>query len=301
MTHHGHGYINSGNLAILCPTMSRLHSAFNHLLPILDEPDYIPVANSTTLDSTADDVDTAFLENVMNDSTDGALNTTYLHNILSDANRVLLSSDDPSPPHLSDDDDPSDSGVVLSALTFYKGRKRGQQCSYNGYLYAHNKTKPNGHSYWDCKDRKLYTPPCKGRLTTLGSDVMKENPHSHIPSLKEVRTEHILSEIRTSNTNDTAANVVRELLMDAPDAVKSSLPTMDNMKKQINDYRAKVRGRPASNPTSAQDVHIPLPEQADSTRGLFVLSDETSSNGKRIVAFTSNSCLSVLDQAHKIT
>ena len=91
------------------------------------------------------------------------------------------------------------------------------------------------------------------------------------------------------------------LLVDAPDAIKSSLPTMDNMKKQINDYRAKVRGRPASNPTSAQDVHIPLPDRANSTRGLFVLSDETSSNGKRIVAFTSKSCLSVLNQAHKIT
>ena len=92
-----------------------LQNAFGHLLPILNdesELDYIPtpIANSTAI---APD-DNAF------------------SNILSDASRVLPGADIPPPaPELSDDEqDPSDSGVILSALKFYTGRKRGQQCSY---------------------------------------------------------------------------------------------------------------------------------------------------------------------------
>ncbi len=146
-----------------------LQGAFSHLLPILNETDYIvnpmPIANSTALDNAADE-----------------LNTTFLHNVLGNATNILLSNDDSLPSRLldlTDHEEPSDSGIVLSALTFYSGRKRGQQCSYNGYLYAHNKSRPNGHRYWDCKDRKQYTPPCKGRLTTLGSAMASDLCHTH--------------------------------------------------------------------------------------------------------------------------
>ncbi len=147
--------------------MARLQNAFAYLLPILHdtESEYIPnpIANSTALGAATDQ-----------------LNNTYLHNVLSDASMVLLATHDilaPAAPDLSDHDEPSDSGVVLSALTFYSGRKCGQQCSYNGYLYSHNKSQPNGHRYWDFKDSKIYSPQCKGRLITLDSTVTKENPH----------------------------------------------------------------------------------------------------------------------------
>ena len=209
--------------------MPRFQSAFSDLLPILDNTDYIPtpIANSTTLNVNIDD-----------------LNTTFLENVLSEDNRFILAGDNPIFPTVpdilvSDPEETSGSSIVLSALVFYSGRRRGQECSYNGYLYAHNKSQADGHRYWDCKDRKQYTSPCKGRLTTLGSP---EAPHSHPPSLKDVGVEHLLSNIRTDNTTETAANVVRGLILDAPDAVISALPQMDHMKKQINDYRKKVRG-----------------------------------------------------------
>ena len=83
-------------------TMPRLQNAFSHLLPILDEPiSYmIPMFNSTILDD--------------------PINTTFLHNILGVANRTLV--DDPLPPpspDLSDDEDATDSSIVLSDLTFF--------------------------------------------------------------------------------------------------------------------------------------------------------------------------------------
>ena len=144
--------------------MTQLHNAnFSHLLPILDDPDYISFDNSTALDDATEPLDQAFLNNV-----------------LTDTNRLLLSSDNPVPSTDESLNDHSDSTVVLSALKFYSGRKRGQNCSYNGFCYTLNKTRPDGHRYWDCKDRRQYTPPCKGRLITVGSDtVSKQNPHCH--------------------------------------------------------------------------------------------------------------------------
>jgi hypothetical protein len=112
---------------------------------------------------------------------DAAADDHAFSNILSDASRVLLNVTYTLPPTapVSDDAEPTDSSVVLSALKFYTGRRRGQSCSYNGYLYTHNKFRPTGHSYWDCKDRRSYNPHCKGRLSTLGGTVTKENPHCH--------------------------------------------------------------------------------------------------------------------------
>ena len=118
----------------------------------------------------------------------------------------------PFAPEVSNEEEPTDSGVVISSLKFYTGRRRGQSCSYNGFLYSHNRSKADGHSYWECKSRKSYSPACKGRLTPLGSTVTKVNPHCHLPSIKDVEAEHILSNIRGDNTAETAGNVVRTSL-----------------------------------------------------------------------------------------
>ena len=104
-------------------TMPRLQNVFSHLLPILDEPtSYIPMLNSTILDD--------------------PINTTFLHNILGDANRTLV--DDPLPPpspDLSDDEDATDSSIVLSALTFYAGRCRGKAARTGSSILS---TRPRG-------------------------------------------------------------------------------------------------------------------------------------------------------------
>ena len=60
----------------------------------------------------------------------------------------------PSPPPLTD-------------IAFSLGRKGGRQASYNGFMYSKDKTHNSSTTSWQCKDRKLYTPPCEGRLNTL--------------------------------------------------------------------------------------------------------------------------------------
>ena len=74
--------------------MTQLQNAFSHLLPILDDPDYIPLANSTALDDAAEPLDQAFLNYV-----------------LTDTNRLLLSSDNPVPSTDESLNDHSDSTV----------------------------------------------------------------------------------------------------------------------------------------------------------------------------------------------
>lgn len=120
---------------------TRLSAAFAHLV----QDDYIPVpvANSTAID----------------DAESAASDHAFLRNVLSDTSRILLSRDDTSLPDINSSSTDNESSVsnivpVVSALTFHNGRKRGQQCSYNGYVYSLNKTRPDEIRYWDCKDRR---------------------------------------------------------------------------------------------------------------------------------------------------
>ena len=61
----------------------------------------------------------------------------------------------------------------------------------------------------------------------------KENAHCRPPSVREVGVEHFLSDVCTENSNATPANIIREKLLQAQDAVKSSLPAAHNMEKMI--------------------------------------------------------------------
>ena len=86
------------------------------------------------------------------------VDNAFLNNVLSDKNRLLLSSDNIAAATDESLQNLSDNNVVLTALNFYNGRKRRQMCSYNGYCYALNKSRPDGHRYWDCKDRRQHNP-----------------------------------------------------------------------------------------------------------------------------------------------
>ena len=95
--------------------MPNLQNNFAHLLPILNDPDYIVPPPPQFNDPAAAPVN----------------NDTHLNNVLSDATRLLLSSDNLDTAADESSHDTSDSSVVLSALKFYSGRKRGQNCNYN--------------------------------------------------------------------------------------------------------------------------------------------------------------------------
>ena len=65
------------------------------------------------------------------------------------------------------------------------------------------------------------------RRTSLPPTFTATHPHCHPPSVKEVSVDHFLSEIRTENSNETPANVIRENLLKVPDSVKSSLAILN--------------------------------------------------------------------------
>ena len=95
-----------------------LQQAFGFLQPILYDADFIhnPRANSTALDAAADDH--AF-SNILSDASRAFFN---------DATYTLPPSPIPFAPEVSNEEEPTDSGVVLSSLKFYTGRRRGQSC-----------------------------------------------------------------------------------------------------------------------------------------------------------------------------
>ena len=95
-------------------------------------------------------------------------------------------------------------------LPFSLRRKRGRQASYNGFMYSKDKTHNSGTTSWQFKDRKLYTPPCKGRLNTLDDRVSNERTHCHEPSITMVIRTEFIYRVKRNNTNEKPSDVIRD-------------------------------------------------------------------------------------------
>ena len=94
-------------------------------------------------------------------------------------------------------------------LLFSLGHKRGRQACYNRFMYSKDKTHNSGTTSWQCKERKLYTPPCKGRLNTLDDRVSDERTHCHEPSITMVIRTEFIFRVKHNNTNEKPSDVVR--------------------------------------------------------------------------------------------
>lgn len=99
-----------------------------------------------------------------------------------------------------DDSLPSSSDPSLSVLRFILGRRNGKQAVYDGFIYTKDRVRPCGTVYWQCKDRKDYSPTCKSRLFTNGaapdSTVIRSTEHNHPPSLMGVRRAELIQKIK---------------------------------------------------------------------------------------------------------
>ena len=71
------------------------------------------------------------------------------------------------------------------------------------HKYTFDRRKPDGTHYWQCRDKKQYTPPCTGRLYTSGKESVKRaSDHNHpaiwsccqSPNPCDIRVHHLLRE-----------------------------------------------------------------------------------------------------------
>ena len=131
---------------------------------------------------------------------------------------------DPGPSSSHDESEPT--------LSFIRGRKGSVQACYESYIYSKDRIRPNGDIYWQCRDRKIYTPSCTGRLYTKGKEnVIRQTAHNHQPSHTEVLKSAVISSIKYNVSTATPGNVVRDTLASAPDDVKAVLPATYLLKK----------------------------------------------------------------------
>ena len=131
---------------------------------------------------------------------------------------------DPGPSSSHDESEPT--------LSFIRGRKGSDQACYEGYIYSKDRIRPNGDIYWQCRDRKIYTPSCTGRLYTKGKEnVIRQTAHNHQPSHTEVLKFAVISSIKYNVSTATPGNVVRDALASAPDDVRAVLPATYLLKK----------------------------------------------------------------------
>ena len=93
------------------------------------------------------------------------------------------SSEDFTPlntPHPSDFELPSTVADSDPTLSFIRGRKGSDHACFDGFIFSKDRTRPNGDIYWQCHDRKTYTPFCTIRLYTQGKEIVKKHTeHNH--------------------------------------------------------------------------------------------------------------------------
>ena len=158
--------------------------------------------------------------------------TNYL--FISTTNRLLLIP-------LTMNADNHDASEVSSpscsdSLQFATGAKGSKQAMHNGYVYCINRrNEDKGLIYWACKDRKLFTPACKGRLTSCGDEIVKVTAHCHEGSENNVGVQQFLSNLRNTTSAETPANVVRNLMLSTPVPVQTHLQSMQSLKRRITN------------------------------------------------------------------
>ena len=244
-----------------------------------------PHFNSTTVHDEAESPDTPDLL----EDTPGPLSPTVPN--LSDyvLPSFLLTSNSPTVP------DGSASSLPPPELTFIRGRKGSDQACYNGYIYSKDRNRPNGDIYWQCRDRKIYTPSCTGRLYTSGKQsVRRSTEHNHPPSEKEVLKSAAVSTAKYDTSRSTPGDVLRSVLVTAPEDVKALMPSGYLLKKQIRNNRNKEQATPTT-PTAASDIQFPEEYTKTSSGQLFLQLDTSTPLGKRVLIFSTDL---VLDSAN---
>ena len=200
------------------------------------------------------------------------------------------------------EDAPLPSPDPVPQLIFTVGRNRGEQATYDGYIYSSNgKNSNNGNRYWCCKDNRKFTPKCNARLTTNGNTLVKvSGTHCHDRSAVDVEVQKFLTTIRKATGDETEkpASKIRRLMSETPSSVKIHLPNKDNLRKQLSKQRRHDRAAPASNATCAKDVKFPLPSREDLPGTLFLLADSSTAKGKRVLAITSELNIEALNREH---
>ena len=179
-------------------------------------------------------------------------------------------------------------------LTFIRGRRGGQQACYVGFIYTFDRDRKNGTYYWQCRERKEYTPNCTARLITVGNTdgaTVRQNPeHCHPPSYTEVLKSTVISNVKYDTSNKTPGNVVKDALKSTPADVKALLPKAHLLKKCNRRYRNKLHLAP-SVPATAADIVIPDEYTVDAFSNTFLQLDTTTREGYRVLLFSTDIAL----------
>ena len=114
----------------------------------------------------------------------------------------------------------------VEELRFLTGRRGGQQVAYDGFVYTFDRQlAKSGTCYWQCRDRRNFSPPCTARLFTTGrgegATVIRLKEHTgHGKSFDTVEAATILSDLKNTKSVDTPANIVGDLFDTASDGVR---------------------------------------------------------------------------------
>ena len=142
--------------------------------------------------------------------------------------------------------------------------------------------------YWQCLHRIQCRPKCKSRLTTQDQNVIREQPHYHGPEIRDVHKAYVISRLKSNRSHQSAAAV----------DVKMALPNPLNLRQQILRARRKDLGPQPPPTTSARayviaDTSTGAPVTPTDPPVLFLLFDDVSSTGKRILFWMSSTFLAL--------
>ena len=157
--------------------------------------------------------------------------------------------------------------------------------SLSGYLYTKEREMPATEAgvkiYWICENRE-----CKGRVTTVNDVPVRETGHNlHAPSPQEAEVKKSMARLKeaASCSQDAPSRLVNKELQDnLPPEVRGYWPKEATVKRRIQRERRKHF--PAL-PDSLSQLEIPEAWQKSTNGDQFLICDQTSENGDRILIF----------------
>jgi hypothetical protein len=113
-------------------------------------------------------------------------------------------------------------------------------------------------TYWKCD--QCFNIKCRAKIHTANNSVVKEvNIHNHAANAARIDADRIVNKVKgtATSTQDSAHLIVSSAVAGVSPAVAGQLPSVIALKRTIRRSRQKAT-RALPNPTSLQDLHIPI-------------------------------------------
>ena len=199
-----------------------------------------------------------------------------------------------------------DNQWILTTTNKNGYKKTGYKLCSLGYYYTVEKPRlelvPTADKiYWKCERLSSGTKTCRGRAQSFGlkPPLVITQSHDHLPQPEKVEVLQVREKIKAAAvaSNDPPRTIIREETLNMTESGMAAMTRRDALRQLINRTRNFKLGH-GFNAKCLSQIEIPEELRKTTKDELFYWDDSGNDNKNRVILFTTEKNLTLLDRYH---